>query len=188
MKVEPTAIRDVFIITPDVHEDERGFFMEAYRKDVLAEAGINDVFVQQNHSRTNVRNTIRGLHFQWGPPMAKLARITRGRAFLVAVDMRKNSPTLGKWVGLDADEDNKKQLYAPGSFARGLQVLSDTCDLQYLCSTYYDGSKEGQLAWNDPEVRIDWPIKDAPILSEKDKAAPSLAAWLARPESDYFQY
>ncbi|HWO06976.1 MAG TPA: dTDP-4-dehydrorhamnose 3,5-epimerase [Candidatus Paceibacterota bacterium] len=188
MNIETTGIRDVYILTPNVHEDERGFFMETYRKDVLAAAGIMDDFVQHNHSRTVRKNTVRGLHFQWGPPMAKLIRVTRGAAFLVAVDIRLGSPTLGKWVGVEASEDNKKQLYAPGGFARGLQTLSDTCEIQYPCSTYYDATKEGQIRWDDPDVGIDWPIKDAPVLSDKDRNAPTLKEWLARAEAAFFRF
>lgn len=188
MKIEPTAIRDVFVLTPEIRGDDRGFLMETYRAEQLASAGIQETFVQHNQSKTAEKNTVRGLHFQWDPGMGKLMRITRGRAFLVAVDLRIGSPTLGKWVGIESSEENKKQLYAPGSFARGLQTLTDDCELQYLCSAYYDGTKEGQIAWNDPEVGIDWPIKDMPTLSAKDAAAPSLNDWLARVESHFFTY
>lgn len=188
MKIETTPLRDCYVITPDVREDERGFFMEAFRASWLESVGIHETFVQHNHSRTNRKNTIRGLHFQWDPPMGKFARITRGSAFLVAVDLRKGSPTLGKWFGIEANEDNRKQLYAPGGFARGLQTLSDICDLQYLCSAYYDGKKEGQLRWNDPDVGIEWPVRDEPFVSEKDRNAATFAEWLRRPESDLFVY
>jgi dTDP-4-dehydrorhamnose 3,5-epimerase len=188
MKIEQTAIRDCFVITPELHEDERGFFMEAFRASWLESVGIHEAFVQHNHSHTKEKNTIRGLHFQWDPPMGKFARITRGSAFLVAVDLRKGSPTLGKWFGVEASEENRKQLYTPGSFARGIQTLTDDCDMQYLCSAYYDGKKEGQLRWDDPDVAIDWPIKDNPLVSDKDRSAPTLKEWLARPEADFFSY
>lgn len=186
MKIECTEIPGVFIIMPIVHEDARGFFMESYRKDALAEAGIVEDFVQHNHLCSARRNTIRGLHFQFDPPMAKLMRVTRGSAFLVAVDLRKRSPTLGKWIGVEASAENRKQLYAPGSFARGVLSLSDDCEIQYLCSSVFNPGKEGNIVWNDPDISIKWPLSGEPILSEKDKDAPRLADWLARPESDLF--
>lgn len=188
MNAETTAIRDVLIITPDTHEDERGFLMESYRKDELAKIGITDEFVQHNHSHSHKRNTIRGHHFQFNPGTAKLMRVIRGSAFLVAVDLRKNSPTLGKWFGVEASEENRKQLYAPESFARGFQTLSDACEVEYLCSSFFDPRKEGNLRWDDPDVAIQWPLKEMPIMSDKDRNAPSLKIWLARPESDFFQY
>lgn len=186
MNLQATEISGVYICTPVVHEDKRGFFMETYREDELAKADIQEVFVQDNHSRSTVRNTVRGLNFQWKPPMAKLMRVTRGSAFLVAVDLRKSSPTLGKWVGIEANEDNKKQLYAPGSFARGFQTLTDICEVQYKCSAFHNQEGEAEIAWNDSAIGIDWPIKDTPLLSERSKTAPSLTEWLARPESDIF--
>ena len=186
MKIEPTTIRDVYIITPDVHEDARGFFMETYRKDAFAAAGITADFIQDNHSRSTQRNVVRGLHFQWGPPMDKVMRVTHGSAFLVAVDLRKGSPTLGKWVGLEASEDNKKQLYAPASFARGFQTLTDITDVQYKCSALYNPETQGAIYWNDPKIGIDWPIKEAPLLSSGSAEAATLSEWLARPESDSF--
>src|SRR6185437_13691438 len=148
--------------------------------------GITDTFVQDNHSRSTRRNIVRGLHFQWEPPMSKIMRVTTGSAFLVAVDLRKNSPTLGKWFGIEASEDNKVQLYAPASFARGFQILSDVCEIQYKCSELYDPKTQGAIRWDDEDLHIDWPIKEAPLLSERDAAAPSLKDWLARPESDSF--
>lgn len=186
MSIEPTSIADVFVITPEVHEDERGFFMESFRADAFENAGIRESFVQDNHSRSMKKNVIRGLNFQWQPPMGKVMRVTRGSAFLVAVDLRKNSPTLGKWIGIEASEENKKQLYAPGSFARGFQTLTDVCDVQYKCGAFHNGEGEAEIAWNDPDINIDWPLKDAPILSERSRTAPSFQAWLARAESDTF--
>ena len=188
MQVEKTTLEGVFVITPLVHEDERGFFMESYRQDELAEAGIDATFVQDNHSRSTRSNTVRGLHFQWEPPMAKLMRVTRGSAFLVAVDIRKNSPTLGKWFGIEASEDNKKQLYAPASFARGFQTLTDDCEVEYKCTAFYNPETQGEIAWDDPAIGIDWPIKKAPMLSDRNKKSPTLADWLARPESNRFVF
>lgn len=187
MKIETTAISGVYICTPTVHEDDRGFFMESYRADAFEEVGIHDTFIQDNHSRSMKKNTIRGLNFQWQPPMAKVMRVTRGSAFLVAVDLRKDSPTLGKWVGLEATEDNKKQLYAPGSFARGFQTLTGDVEVQYKCSALYSGDGEAEIAWNDPDIAIAWPLAGEPILSGRSRTAPSFKDWLARPESDIFR-
>ncbi len=187
MKFEPTVFRDLFVVTPQVHADERGFFMESYRKDEFEKAGIRDVFVQDNHS-SSVSNVIRGLHFQYGPPMSKLMRVTRGAAFLVAVDIRKNSPTLGQWFGLECSENDKRQVYAPAGFARGFQALTDNCEIQYKCSALYDSQTQGEIAWNDPEINIDWPIKNSPILSERNKTSPTFKDWLKRAESDIFVF
>ena len=150
-------------------------------------AGIHESFVQDNHSKTNVKYTIRGMHFQWEPPMGKLMRTTRGSAYLVAVDVRKGSPTLGKWFGLQSTEENKKQLYAPAGFARGFQTLSDICEVQYKSSGFYNKSGESEIAWNDPQVAIKWPAPPT-LLSPRDEKAQVLAAWLERPESNFFQY
>jgi dTDP-4-dehydrorhamnose 3,5-epimerase len=188
MKIETTPIRDVLVITPEVHEDERGYFMESFRQDKLTEAGLNEVFVQDNHSLSVVPNTIRGLHFQWDKPMAKLMRVTRGRAFMVAVDLRKGSPTLGKWFGLELNDKNKKQLYAPASFARGFQTLSPMCEVQYKCSAFFNPQAQGEIAWDDKDINIDWPIKEDPLTSDRNKHAPSLKDWLNREESSFFQY
>jgi len=187
MTFEKTPIRDVFVITPLVREDERGFFMESYKQDAAEAAGIKENFVQDNHSKTNIKHTIRGLHFQWDPPMGKLMRVSRGSAFLVAVDIRKGSPTLGKWFGIEATEDNKKQLYAPAGFARGFQTLSDVCEVLYKSSGLYNKNAESELNWADPEVGIQWPAAPA-LLSPRDTNAKMLKDWLARPESNFFTY
>ena len=186
MKIEPATIKDVFVITPEVHEDGRGFFMETYREDSIRKAGIDFQCVQTNHSLSVKKNTVRGLHFQWQPPMAKIMRVTRGRAFLVAVDLRKNSPTLGQWFGLEASAENKKQLYAPGSFARGFQTLEDFTEVQYLTSALYNKNGEAEIYWRDREINIDWPLKDNPLLSVRSEQAPSFSDWLLRPESELF--
>lgn len=188
MLIEPAHIRDVYVITPDTHNDQRGFFMETYRQDIFDKFGINTIFVQDNHSRSTTKNTIRGLHFQWEPPMAKLMRVTRGKAFLVAVDIRKNSPTLGKWFGIEASEDNKKQLYAPAGFARGFQTLTEITEVQYKCSALYNSTGEGEILWNDIDIGIEWPIKEEPLLSPRSKNAPSFKEWLERSESNFFTY
>ncbi len=172
------------VIAPRVFEDHRGYFMEAYRKDAFAKLGIPYEFVQDNQSFSK-RGVVRGLHFQWDPPMGKLMRVTLGRAFLVAVDIRKDSPTLGQWFGLEVSTENQLQVWAPAGFARGFCVLSDVAVVQYKCTGLYNPACEGGIRWNDPDIGIEWPV-DNPILSDKDANAPSLAEWLARPESNNF--
>lgn len=185
MKIEATKIPGAFVCTPEPHNDERGFFMETYRQDIFAKAGIPDIFVQDNHALSKVRNTVRGLHFQWQPPSAKLMRVTRGKVFLVAVDIRKGSPTFGQWVGIEADAENKKQLYAPAGCARGYQTLTEDCEVQYKQAAFHNPIGEAEIAWNDPEIGIDWPIKEPPLLSERSKNAPSLQDWIKNPLSDF---
>ena len=186
MIIEPTTLSGVRICTPTVHEDARGFFMESYRQDLLAEAGINVDFVQDNHARSLVRNTVRGLHFQYQPPIAKLVRVTRGSAFLVAIDIRKNSVTLGQWIGIEASAENKKQLFLAAGFAFGYQTLVEDTEVQYKCSAVYNPSGEGEIVWNDVDIAIDWPIKEPPLLSARSAAAGSLKDWLRNPASETF--
>ncbi len=186
MTIEPTTIAGVFVCTPVVHEDNRGFLMESYRKDAFAAAGIIDDFVQDNHARSLARNTVRGLHFQWEPPAAKLMRATRGAVFLVAVDVRKNSPTFGKWVGIESSAENKKQLYAPAGCARGYQTLTDDCEVQYKVSALYNPDGLGEIAWNDPDIGIDWPIKETPFLSPRTEKGTSFAQWMNDKRLDAF--
>lgn len=185
-KLEQTAIRDLYIIIPEIFQDDRGFFTETYRKDKFAEFGLNVEFVQDNHSRS-AKNVVRGLHFQWEPPMGKLMRVTQGAAFLVAVDIRTGSPTLGKWVGVEASLENRKQVYAPAGFARGFCVLSDFAEIQYKCTGIYSNKAESGILWNDPAIGIQWPVTE-PILSKKDEVAQSLEQWLSSPDSKNFIY
>ena len=184
--IESTALDEVKIVVPAPFRDDRGFFMEVYRQDVFAELGLPDRYVQLNHSRSS-RNVVRGLHFQWEPPMGKLMRVTQGRAFLVAVDIRVGSPTLGKWVGLDTTADEPRQLWAPASFARGFCVLSDYAEIEYLTTGTYNKGAESGILWNDPAIGVEWPVSE-PVLSAKDESAQTLAEWLARPEAANFQY
>lgn len=179
-------IPDIKIITNQVFGDKRGFFVEVYREDVWEKHGLNMKFVQDNHSRSS-KNVLRGLHFQWEPPMGKLMRVTQGSAFLVAVDIRLGSPTLGKWFGMEVNEENKKQIWAPAGFARGFCVLSDTAEIQYKVSGVYNQSGESGILWNDPEIGIEWPVEQ-PLLSEKDEKAQTLAEWLKTPEAQNFKY
>ncbi len=167
LNVQKTEIDDVKVVIPEVFEDERGFFMEAYRADQFKELGLPDKFVQDNHSRS-AKGVLRGLHFQWEPLMGKLMRVTYGSAFLVAVDIRKGSPTIGKWVGVEVSHENKLQVWAPAGFARGFCVLSDFAEIQYKCTGIYNSNAESGILWNDPEIGITWTVKN-PILSEKDK-------------------
>jgi dTDP-4-dehydrorhamnose 3,5-epimerase len=185
IQIKRTNLPGAFIVVPELFKDDRGFFSEIYRKDQCEELGAEE-FVQLNHSGS-VKNVLRGLHFQWEPPMGKLMRVTRGTAYLVAVDIRKNSPTLGKWFGTEVSAENHIQVWAPAGFARGFCVLSDYAELQYLCSGVYNSKAESGILWNDPEVGIEWPVKE-PILSGKDVKAQTLDEWLRKPESNNFTY
>jgi len=184
--IESTALDEVKIVVPERMPDGRGFFMEVFRQDLFAKLGLPDTFRQLNHSRST-RGVIRGLHFQWDPPMGKLMRVIVGRAFLVAVDIRVGSPTLGRWVGLDASADEPRELWAPASYARGFCGLSDVAEIEYLTTGTYNKATESGIRWNDPAIGIEWPVQ-APMLSAKDESAQTLAEWLARPESANFPY
>jgi dTDP-4-dehydrorhamnose 3,5-epimerase len=184
--VEKTFIRDLLIIIPEMFKDDRGFFTETYRKDKFTEFGLPTEFVQDNHSRS-ARGVVRGLHFQWEPPMGKLMRVTQGAAFLVAVDIRVGSPTFGKWLGVEASVDNRKQVYAPAGFARGFCVMSDFAEIQYKCTGIYSNKAESGVLWNDPAIGIEWPVKD-PILSKKDEVAQTLEEWSKKPDAKNFIY
>jgi dTDP-4-dehydrorhamnose 3,5-epimerase len=185
-KIVSTHLKDIVVLAPPVFQDERGFFMEVFRADQFRELGLPDTYVQDNHSGSR-RGILRGLHFQWDPPMGKLMRVTAGSAFLVAVDIRKGSPTLGQWVGLEVSAGDRRQVWAPAGFARGFCVLSDWAEIQYKCTGVYNPKGESGIRWNDPQIGIAWPV-GAPVLSEKDRTAPTLAEWLARPEADQLAY
>jgi dTDP-4-dehydrorhamnose 3,5-epimerase len=184
--LESVHLGEIKVIVPEVFGDHRGFFMESYRKDLFADLGIPYEFLQDNHSRS-VKDVVRGLHFQVDPPMAKLMRVTIGSVFLVAVDIRKGSPTLGQWFGLEVSDENKRQVWAPPGFARGFCVLSDVAELQYKCTAIYNPQTEGSILWSDPEIGIDWPTGN-PILSRKDAQAQTLAEWLASGAADALAY
>jgi len=186
MKIESTHLGDIAVLQPEVFEDERGFFLEAYRKDQFRDLGLPHEFVQDNHSRSG-KGVLRGLHFQWDPPMGKLMRVTYGAGYLVAVDIRKGSPTLGKWFGIEITAANKKQVWAPAGFARGFCVLSEFAEVQYKCTGVYSDKGEPGILWNDPAIGIEWPVPD-PVLSGKDRVAQTLEQWLETPESDNFRY
>jgi dTDP-4-dehydrorhamnose 3,5-epimerase len=167
LQIIETALPGVLIIKPRVFEDPRGFFMETYRQNVLAEAGIRDNFVQDNHSRSS-RDVLRGLHYQLRQPQAKLCRVAQGEVLDIAVDIRLGSPTFGKWVSVVLSGDNHQQLYIPTGFAHGFVVRSETADFLYKCSDYFDGSDDRGVLWNDPAIGIDWQTP-SPILSDKDR-------------------
>lgn len=186
MKIQPWKFIDgVFIVTPDVHKDERGFFSEIYKESEFKKAGLPTNFVQDNHSRST-KNVLRGLHFQWEPPMGKLMRVTLGAAALVAVDIRIDSKTFGEYAAIVATAENKRQLFAPAGFARGFYVISDVAEIQYKCTGEYNKTCESGILWNDPELGIFWPSKN-PILSEKDEHAQTLREWLNNPKSKEFK-
>ena len=175
IQVTTTPIEGLYIIEPTVHGDERGYFMEAYNRADFHAAGISADFVQDNQSMS-VKGTLRGLHFQKQHPQGKLVRVLSGRVFDVAVDLRKNSPTFGKWFGVELSGENKKQFYIPEGFAHGFLVLSQTAEFCYKCTDFYHPEDEGGLIWNDPTVGISWPeFSDgtAFLLSEKDRNLPT---------------
>ncbi|HET9887088.1 MAG TPA: dTDP-4-dehydrorhamnose 3,5-epimerase [bacterium] len=175
MKIHETAFPGLLILEPTVFRDDRGFFLETFRKEVLDWAGIPVDFVQDNHSRS-VQGTIRALHFQIPPGQPKLVRCARGSVFDVVADLRQSSPTFRKTYSIELSENNHLQLYIPAGFAHGFCVTSDVADFVYRCGSYYDPALERGLAWNDPELAIAWPA-ETPILSERDRHNPTLAEY-----------
>ncbi|MBF0445064.1 MAG: dTDP-4-dehydrorhamnose 3,5-epimerase [Magnetococcales bacterium] len=167
MQVKETSLPGVLLIIPKVFPDPRGFFLETYHQSRYQEMGIDFTPIQANHSRSQ-SGVLRGLHFQLEHPQAKLAYVTQGKVFDVAVDVRKNSPNFGKWTGAILDDINHHQLYIPKGFAHGYCVLSNTADFTYQCSDIYHQQSESGIAWNDPNININWPINN-PSLSDKDK-------------------
>jgi dTDP-4-dehydrorhamnose 3,5-epimerase len=184
LKVTPTRLPEVLIVEPKVFGDERGFFMESFNQAAFEQAtGVAMRFVQDNHSRS-AHAVLRGLHYQIRQPQGKLVRVTSGKVFDVAVDMRRSSPRLGQWAGVELSADSKRQLWIPPGFAHGFVVLSDNADFLYKTTDYYAPQFERALAWNDPEVAIEWPLAElgrAPALSGKDVAAPK---WT---EAEFFE-
>lgn len=173
MEVVRTGIRDVTVVVPRVFEDDRGFFLESWNEDRFR-ASVADVkFIQDNHSRSRGQ-VVRGLHYQLEKPQGKLVRVVRGVIFDVAVDLRREEPTFGKWVGEELSDNNHKQLWIPEGFAHGFMVLSDVADVLYRCTGPYHPQSERTLAWNDPDVNIQWPKGGDPILSQKDQLGVAL--------------
>jgi dTDP-4-dehydrorhamnose 3,5-epimerase len=175
VKVSATAIRDVLVLEPTVHRDERGFFLETWREDRLTSLGISARFVQDNHSHS-VRGSLRGLHYQIHNPQGKLVRVAAGKVFDVAVDLRRSSPTFGRWVAETLSAEDHRQLWIPPGFAHGFYTLSDAADLLYKCSEYYAPDHDRTIRWDDPELAIAWPLLQGhrPILSAKDATAPRI--------------
>ena len=170
MEFKELSIPGVILVKPTIFEDHRGFFMESYHIDKFYSGGIKYKFVQDNHAKS-LQNTLRGLHLQVHYPQAKLLRCLRGKVFDVAVDIRKNSPYYGQWIGEELSEDNKHQLFIPDGFAHGYYVMSEMAEIIYKCSAIYHPEDGHGIRWNDPEIGIKWP-GDTPILSEKDKILP----------------
>lgn len=181
MKITACDIPDVLLIEPRVFGDDRGFFFESFNQRAFNDAtGLNLRFVQDNHSRS-ARGVLRGLHYQCAQPQGKLVRVVAGAVFDVTVDVRRNSRTFGKWVGMELSADNKRQFWIPPGLAHGFLVLSDSADFLYKTTDYYAPEHERCIAWNDPTLAIDWPLAgSAPVLSAKDLAGQSLAAALGR--------
>jgi dTDP-4-dehydrorhamnose 3,5-epimerase len=182
MKITPTDIPDVRLVEPQVFGDNRGFFFESYQSEKMAAGGIDATFVQDNHSGSE-RGTLRGLHYQLQHTQCKLVRAVAGTVFDVAVDIRRTSPTFGKWVGAMLSADNKHELWVPAGFAHGFYVVSEWAEVLYKATDYYAPDWERSIAWDDPELGIDWPLHEgkAPLLSGKDRDGASFA------ESEYFE-
>ena len=168
--VTPCDIEGLYVIEPTVFKDERGYFVETYNQNDMKEAGLDMVFVQDNQSMST-RGVLRGLHFQKQFPQGKLVRVVRGKVFDVAVDLRSDSKTYGKWFGVELSAENMKQFYIPEGFAHGFLVLSDEAEFCYKCTDIYHPGDEGGLAWNDPEIGVEWPLEEGVdlIISEKDQ-------------------
>jgi len=181
MKITPTHIPDVKILEPKVFGDDRGFFLESWRDSWLEDLGLSSRFVQDNHSKSK-QYTLRGLHYQLVNPQGKLVRVTQGRVFDVAVDMRQDSPTFGQWAGIELSAENKLMFWVPAGFAHGFLVLSESAEFLYKCTDYYNPEHERSLLWNDPTVGIKWPLDEgvSPLLSAKDEAGTRFE------EADYF--
>ena len=171
-----TSIEGVVLVEPQAHGDERGFLVETYSADAWRELGVGETFVQDNHSRST-KGILRGLHFQTAPGQAKLVRCARGAIFDVAVDLRSDSPTFGRWEGHELSDENHRQLFVPVGFAHGFLVLSEQADVAYKLSSYYDPETESGIAWDDPEVGVEWPLEPGaePQVSARDSEAPRLA-------------
>jgi dTDP-4-dehydrorhamnose 3,5-epimerase len=174
LKLIRTRIPDVAIVEPQVFGDERGFFLESYHRRKFEEIGLAQTFVQDNHSRS-ARNVLRGLHYQLGQPQGKLVRVVAGSIWDVAIDIRRQSPTFGQWIGEELSEQNKRMLWIPEGFAHGFVVISDSADVLYKTTDFYAPAEERSLLWNDPELAIEWPLDGAPLLSAKDRAGVPLS-------------
>ncbi|MFG0332681.1 MAG: dTDP-4-dehydrorhamnose 3,5-epimerase [Maioricimonas sp. JB049] len=168
MEFHRTELPDVVLVEPTVFRDDRGFFMETFHQQRFADGGIDAAFVQDNLSRSRL-GAIRGLHFQIQQPLGKLVQVMLGEIFDVAVDMRRHSPTFGRWVGMTLSDENRRAVYIPPGFAHGFCVISATADVFYKCTDFYAPEHERTLLWNDPQVGVDWPLTSEPILSARDR-------------------
>jgi len=176
MKVTPTALPEVLLLEPRVFGDDRGFFMESWNARTFGEAtGLDVSFVQDNHSYST-RNVLRGIHYQVVRPQGKLVRAVTGAVFDVAVDLRRSSPTFGRWVGYELSAQNRLQMWIPPGFGHGFVVVSESADFLYKTTDYWIGQYDRTVRWNDPTIGIDWPLQGAPVLAAKDAGAPLLAA------------
>lgn len=180
MQLEKTLFPDAFLITPDVFHDHRGYFFEAYHQTKFKDIGLNVPFVQDNFSYSK-KNVLRGMHLQWGPHTGKLVRVAQGIVYDVIVDIKRGSPTFGKWFGAELSEENHKMFWVPPGYAHGFVVLSDEARVEYKCTGAYARNTEASIRWNDPAIGIQWPVKN-PVLAEKDQNAQLLAEWAAKPE------
>ena len=171
LKVRQTDLPGVLILEPRVHTDPRGWFMETFTASWMRDNGLPEIFLQDNHS-LSTRGVVRGLHYQLANPQGKIVRCVRGSVFDVAVDIRRSSPTFGRWTGAELSEENRTLLWIPPGFAHGFSVLSDTAEVIYKCTTQWDAKSDRSIAWNDPDLAIDWRVAE-PIVSAKDGAAPS---------------
>ncbi len=186
LHIQETHIPDLVIVRRDPMEDDRGYFVEQFRADAFEAGRLPASFAQINQSESR-QGVVRGLHFQWDPPQGKLVRVASGSAYVVSVDIRVGSPTLGQWHALELEASPSVQVWAPAGFARGFCALTDGCVVQYLCTGSYNPKCEGGIRWDDPELGISWPL-DEGIVSEKDRDAPTLAEWLERTEAQHFRY
>jgi dTDP-4-dehydrorhamnose 3,5-epimerase len=173
VNIEKTKLPGVILVTSREFADERGFFTETYNQRQFTEAGLPADFVQDNHSRSN-RGVLRGLHYQYPQWQGKLVRVIRGEIFDVAVDIRSDSPNFGQWVGVTLNADSQQPIYVPPGFAHGFCVMSEFADVVYKCTTLYKSQDDAAIRWDDPQINIDWPLRD-PVISEKDSNAPYLS-------------
>jgi dTDP-4-dehydrorhamnose 3,5-epimerase len=174
LRAEELELTGVVLFSPQIHRDARGYFVETYRQSAYAKWDVGAHFVQDNHSHS-MRGVIRGLHYQIDKPQGKLVRVSRGSVFDVAVDVRRGSPQFGRWLGVVLDDASHHQLYIPPGFAHGFCVMSESADVVYKCTEYFDPQRERGLLWNDPDIGIDWPLANTPVLSEKDQKHPRLS-------------
>ncbi len=181
---ESEHLNGIIVLRTKEFFDERGSFMEMYRADQFKDIGIPGTFVQENYSFSK-KGVVRGLHFQWEPQLGKLMRVLSGTGFLVAADIRKNSPSFGQWYGREVSQKNRIQIWAPPGFARGFCALSDSLEIQYLCTGIYNPECESGIRWDDKSLNIDWPVKD-PALSKKDMDAQTLEEWMRDSNSELF--